>query len=252
MKIKEKKIYIRFYEELNDFLPKEKKKKRFTHSFIDRTSVKDLIESLGVPHTEVDLILVNGKSENFNYLINDGDDISVYPVFESLDISDVQHLRAKPLRKPKFICDVHLGKLARNLRMFGIDVHYKNFLIDEDIVKISLAEKRTILTRDTGLLKRADVTHGYFIRNDEPEKQTAEVISRFSLMKLVKPFTLCLDCGSKLVKINKKDILHLIPENVKQAQNKFFYCVNCKKIFWAGSHINNMTLFIKEMMNQIQ
>jgi len=252
MKIKEKKIYIRFYEELNDFLPKEKKKKRFTHSFIDRTSVKDLIESLGVPHTEVDLILVNGKSENFNYLINDGDDISVYPVFESLDISDVQHLRAKPLRKPKFICDVHLGKLARNLRMFGIDVHYKNFLNDEEIVKISLDEKRTILTRDTGLLKRADVTHGYFIRNDEPEKQTAEVISRFSLMKLVKPFTLCLDCGSKLVKINKKDILHLIPENVKQAQNKFFYCVNCKKIFWAGSHINNMTLFIKEMIKQLK
>jgi len=252
MKIKEKKIYIRFYEELNDFLPKEKKKKRFTHSFIDRTSVKDLIESLGVPHTEVDLILVNGKSVNFNYLINDGDDISVYPVFESLDISDVQHLRAKPLRKPKFICDVHLGKLARNLRMFGIDVHYKNFLNDEEIVKISLDEKRTILTRDTGLLKRADVTHGYFIRNDEPEKQTAEVISRFSLMKLVKPFTLCLDCGSKLVKINKKDILHLIPENVKQAQNKFFYCVNCKKIFWAGSHINNMTLFIKEMIKQLK
>lgn len=252
MKIKEKKIYIRFYEELNDFLPEEKKKKRFTHSFIDRTSVKDLIESLGVPHTEVDLILVNGKSENFNYLINDGDDISVYPVFESLDISDVQHLRAKPLRKPKFICDVHLGKLARNLRMFGIDVHYKNFLNDEEIVKISLDEKRTILTRDTGLLKRADVTHGYFIRNDEPEKQTAEVISRFSLMKLVKPFTLCLDCGSKLVKINKKDILHLIPENVKQAQNKFFYCVNCKKIFWAGSHINNMTLFIKEMIKQLK
>ncbi|MCL6493471.1 MAG: Mut7-C ubiquitin/RNAse domain-containing protein [Ignavibacterium sp.] len=252
MKIKEKKISIRFYEELNDFLPKEKRKKRFTHSFIDRTSVKDLIESLGVPHTEVDLILVNGKSVNFKYLINDGDDISVYPVFESLDISDVQHLRAKPLRKPKFICDVHLGKLARNLRMFGIDVYYKNFMNDEEIVKISLAEKRTILTRDTGLLKRSDVTHGYFIRNDDPEKQTAEIISRFSLMKLVKPFTLCLDCGSKLVKINKKDILHLIPENVKQEQNKFFYCVNCKKIFWAGSHFNNMSLFIKEMMKHLK
>lgn len=252
MKIKEKKISIRFYEELNDFLPKEKRKKRFTHSFIDRTSVKDLIESLGVPHTEVDLILVNGKSVKFNYLINDGDDISVYPVFESLDISDIQHLRAKPLRKPKFICDVHLGKLARNLRMFGIDVYYKNYLNDEEIVKISLAEKRTILTRDTGLLKRSEVTHGYFIRNDEPEKQTAEVISRFSLIKIVKPFTLCLDCGNKLIKINKKDVLHLIPENVKQTQIKFFYCVNCKKIFWAGSHFNNMTLFIKEMMKQLK
>lgn len=252
MKIKEKNISIRFYEELNDFLPKEKRKKRFTHNFIDRTSVKDLIESLGVPHTEIDLILVNGKSVDFNYLINNGDDISVYPVFECLDISDIQHLRAKPLRKPKFICDVHLGKLARNLRIFGIDVYYKNYLNDEQIVKISLAEKRTILTRDTGILKRAEVTHGYFIRNDKPEKQTAEVISRFSLMKIIKPFTLCLDCGSKLVKVNKKDILHLIPENVKQVQNKFFYCVNCKKIFWAGSHLNNMALFIKEIMEQLK
>ncbi len=111
MKINQKKVFIRFYEELNDFLPKEKQKKRFTHYFIDRTSVKDLIESLGIPHTEVDLILVNGKSVSFKYIIKNGDDISVYPVFESLDISDVQHLRAKPLRKPKFICDVHLGNL---------------------------------------------------------------------------------------------------------------------------------------------
>ena len=92
------KIYLRFYEELNDFLPEEKRKKRFIHQFIDRTSVKDLIESLGVPHTEVDLILANGKSVNFKYLINDEDDISVYPVFESFDITAVQHLRPKTLR----------------------------------------------------------------------------------------------------------------------------------------------------------
>ena len=149
----EHKIYIRFYEELNDFLPEERKKKRFEHQFIDRTSVKDLIESLGVPHTEVDLILVNGKSVNFKYLINDSDDISVYPVFESLDISEVQHLRPKPLREPKFICDVHLGKLARYLRMMGFDVFYKNNFDDEEIVRISLKERRAILTKTEEYLK---------------------------------------------------------------------------------------------------
>ncbi|MDH3268303.1 MAG: twitching motility protein PilT, partial [Ignavibacteria bacterium] len=78
-------IYLRFYEELNDFLPEERKKKRFVHNYIDRASVKDLIESIGVPHTEVDLILVNGKSVNFKYLIDDRDEVSVYPVFESFD-----------------------------------------------------------------------------------------------------------------------------------------------------------------------
>jgi uncharacterized protein with PIN domain/sulfur carrier protein ThiS len=251
MEIKTKKIAIRFYEELNDFLPKERRKKRFTHNFIDRTSVKDLIESLGVPHTEVDLILVNGNSVKFNYIINDGDDISVYPVFESLDISDVQHLRAKPLRKAKFICDVHLGTLARNLRMFGIDSYYKNNLNDEEIVKISLAEKRTILTRDIGILKRAEVTHGYFIRNDNPEKQISDVILRFSLIKLIKPFTLCLECGSKLVRISKKKILHLIPQNVRNEHNKFLNCINCKKIFWTGTHFNSMIKFINETIERI-
>ena len=144
----EHKINIRFYEELNDFLPEEKRKIRFVHHYIDRTSVKDLIESLGVPHAEVDLILVNGKSVGFDYLINDEDDISVYPVFESFDITDIQHLRPKPLREPKFICDVHLGKLARYLRMMGFDVYYYNDLTDEKIVSVSLKEKRAILTKD--------------------------------------------------------------------------------------------------------
>lgn len=255
MKINYKKVSIRFYEELNDFLPKVKKKKRFTHTFIDRTSVKDLIESLGVPHTEVDLILVNGKSVSFKYIIKDGDDISVYPFFvrsiieKNSDIFDVRHLQPKPLRKPKFICDVHLGKLARNLRMFGFDVNYKNSLNDDSIVDISLKEKRTILTRDVGLLKRSEVTHGYFVRNDDPEKQTVEVLQRFQLHKLIKPFTLCLECGRKLVRIAKNDIIDLLPEDVKKQQNKFIYCVNCKKIYWAGSHFNNMNMFIKSFLN---
>ena len=139
-----KTVYFRFYEELNDFLPSEKRKTRFEHHFINRTSVKDMIEAFGIPHTEIDLILVNGKSVDFNYVINDGDNVSVYPVFESLDISDVQHLRPKPLRKPKFILDVHLGKLARSLRMLGFDVLY-HFKIGS-VVCWQLRARHTTLT----------------------------------------------------------------------------------------------------------
>jgi uncharacterized protein with PIN domain len=233
MNIKTKQITIRFYEELNDLLPEEKRKKRFTYTFIDRTSVKDLIESLGVPHTEVDLILVNGKSVSFKYLIKDGDDISVYPVFESMDITDVQHLRPKPLRKPKFICDVHLGKLARNMRMLGLNVAYANNLSDEQIVKISLLEKRTILTRDLGVLKRTEVTHGYFVCEQDPERQTSEILIKSQLMWLIKPFTVCLDGGTQLKRIAKKQIIDLLPENVKKNIGRFMYCINCKKIYWA-------------------
>jgi len=245
---------LRFYEELNDFLPKEKRKKQFKHQFWGQPSIKDMIESLGVPHTEVDLILVNGKSVNFNYLVKDKDRISVYPEFESIDISNVQKLRPKPLRKPKFICDVHLGKLARSLRMFGFDVHYENNLSDEQIVEISLNQKRTILTRDLGILKRKEVTRGYFVREEDVKKQLVEIINRFDLFTLIKPLTLCLECGGKLIRISKKKISNyeLLPEKVKQTQNRFFICKDCKNLYWRGTHYDHMKIFLNNLISYLK
>jgi len=240
-------VYLRFYEELNDFLPEEKKKKRFTHQYIDKTSVKDLIESLGVPHTEVDLILVNEKSVGFNYIINDNDDISVYPVFESLDISEVQHLRPKPLREPKFICDVHLGRLARYLRMMGFDIAYKNNFDDEEIVKKSIEERRAILTKDKGILKRNEVTHGYFVRSKKVEEQTKEVIKRFNLQKQIKEFTRCLECNTELTKIAKEKISVNLPPKVNQSQEEFFSCPGCGKLYWKGTHHQKMLAFVETL-----
>jgi uncharacterized protein with PIN domain len=238
------KIYLRFYEELNDFLPIEKRKRRFEHHFIDRTSVKDLIESLGIPHTEIDMILVNGKSVNFKYLINDGDDISIYPVFESFDISDVQHLRAKPLRKPKFVADVHLGRLTKYLRMMGLDVLYKNNFSDNEIVQLSLKERRAILTRDRGILKRNEVTHGYWIRSTKVEEQVKEVIKRFDLQKEIKEFSRCIECNDLLKLIKKELIINQLPRKVAQSQNEFYQCPSCKRNFWKGTHYQKMLTFI--------
>lgn len=241
-----KSISIRFYEELNDFLPSIKRKKRLEHNFIDRTSIKDLIESFGVPHTEVDLILVNGSSVNFSYLINDGDDVSVYPVFESLDITDAQHLRSKPLRKPKFILDVQLGSLAKYMRMVGLDTIYKNSFSDEEIVKISLKERRAILTKAKGILKRSDVTHGYWIRNTKTIEQLKEVLHRFDLKNQINEFSRCLICNSNLKKISKEKIIDLLPAKVKEQQNTFYVCIHCDKIFWKGSHYTKMKEIIEE------
>ncbi|NWG28529.1 MAG: Mut7-C ubiquitin/RNAse domain-containing protein [Ignavibacteriaceae bacterium] len=241
-----KKVTIRFYEELNDFLPKEKKKKRFSHQFIDRTTVKDLIESLGVPHTEVDLILVNGKSVNFKHLINDGDDISVYPVFESFDITEVQHLRPKPLRKPKFVADVHLGRLTKYLRMMGFDVLYKNNFDDDEIVQLSLKEKRAILTKDRGVLKRNEVTHGYFVRSTKVEEQVKEVLNRFDLKNEIKEFSRCIECNELLMPIKKELIVNQLPQKVAQSQNEFYQCPSCNKNFWKGTHYRRMLSFIKQ------
>ncbi|MCU0406744.1 MAG: Mut7-C ubiquitin/RNAse domain-containing protein [Ignavibacteriaceae bacterium] len=241
------KVYLRFYEELNDFLPEEKKKKRFAHQFIDRTSVKDLIESLGVPHTEIDLILVNGKSVNFKYLINDGDNISVYPMFESFDITEVQQLRPKPLRNPKFVADVHLGKLTKYLRMIGLDVLYKNNFEDDEIVSISLKEKRAILTKDRGILKRNEVTHGYWIRTTKAEAQAKEVLERFNLQKEIKEFSRCIECNDLLEPIKKEEIINQLPPKVKQTKEEFRFCPSCKKIYWKGTHYRRMLAFVQSI-----
>jgi uncharacterized protein with PIN domain len=244
-----KKVTLRFYEELNDFLPEEKKKNRFPHNYIDRVSVKDVIESLGVPHTEIDLILVNGKSVGFEYLIDDGDDISVYPVFESLDISEIQHLRAKPLREPKFVADVHLGRLTKYLRMMGFDVSYKNDFKDDQIVKISLDEKRAILTRDAGILKRSEVTHGHWVRSTNVEEQVAEVLKRFDLKNQIKEFSRCIECNQLLGSVSKEKIINELSAKVAQSQNEFYRCPNCKKLYWKGTHHQKMLSFIQSVKN---
>jgi uncharacterized protein len=241
------KIYLRFYEELNDFLPEEKRKKRFTHQYVDRTSIKDLIESFGIPHTEVDLILVNGNSVNFKYLINDDDDVSVYPVFESLDVSNVQHLRPKPIREPKFVCDVHLGRLTRYLRMMGFDVLYRNNFEDAEIVQLSLNERRAILTRDKGILKRSEVTHGYWVRGIKVEEQVKEILHRFDLKKGIKEFSRCIDCNDLLKPVKKEFIIDQLPVKVAKTQNEFYKCPSCKKIYWKGTHYKRMLAFINSV-----
>jgi hypothetical protein len=242
-----KKLNFRFYEELNDFLPEEKRKTRFTLNYIDRASIKDVIESFGIPHTEVDLILVNGNSVGFDYLISDGDDISVYPVFESLDITNVQHLRPKPLRNPKFIADVHLGKLARYLRMMGFDVLYKNDFDDNEIVNLSLTERRAILTKDRGILKRNEVTHGYWIRSTKVKEQVIEVIKRFDLKNIIKEFSRCIECNSMLESISKSKIIAELPPKVSKSQESFSTCPACNKNYWKGTHHQQMLSFIQSV-----
>ncbi len=238
---------LRFYEELNDFLPKEKKKTSFPCIFSGNPSVKDLIESLGVPHVEVDLILVNGNPVNFSYKVNDEDNISVYPVFESLDIKGITHLRQKPLRNIRFILDEHLGKLAKYLRLCGFDTLISKEYTDNEIVIISVSEKRIILTRDRQLLKNRQVTHGCWIRSVHTDEQVIEVFRRFDLKNIVKPFSRCLECNSLLIEVSKDDIQdRLLPDTRKYYEN-FRKCPGCDRIYWEGSHFERM----KKMLGKL-
>jgi len=177
---------VRFYEELNDFLPVPLRKRDIGVEMDFPRPVRDAIESLGVPHTEIDLILVDGQSVGFGHLLRGGERVSVYPMFEALDITPVLRVRPRPLRDPRFIADAHLGELARRLRMAGLDASWSSDC-DDEIVRRAAADRRTILTRDEGLLRRRDVERGYFVRAAEIEAQLVEVVRALQLERLVRP-----------------------------------------------------------------
>jgi uncharacterized protein with PIN domain len=189
---------FRFYAELNDFLPSSRRYVSFAHPFQLRASVKDLIEALGVPHTEVDLVLVNGEPMDFSYLVGQGDRISVYPFFESLDITSLVRVRPEPLPEPRFVLDTHLGRLAAYLRMLGFDTLFRNDYADEELALISSHEHRILRTRDAGLLKRSVVTHGYCVREINSGRQVIRVLQHFDLLSAIVPFQRCLRCNGLL------------------------------------------------------
>jgi uncharacterized protein with PIN domain/sulfur carrier protein ThiS len=233
-------VELRFYEELNDFLPPERRKVSFMHDLTRRTSVKDLIESFGVPHTEVEVILVNGNSVDFSYIVQPGDRISVYPVFEALDVSPLIRLREKPLRNPRFVIDANLGQLARYLRLLGFDVIYRNNFTDREVAQIAHREQRIVLTRDRRLLQHKIITHGYFVRADKPREQVREILARLDLYGALRPFTRCLRCNGELETVDKEAVLDQLEPKTRKYYHQFRRCKDCGQAYWRGSHFNRM------------
>lgn len=231
---------FRFYEELNDFLPEERRKRDFAIEVDRARSVKDAIESVGVPHTEVDLIVVDGESVGFEHLLRGGERVAVYPMFEALDISPVVRLRPMALRDPRFVADVHLGKLARHLRMAGFDTLWTSDWDDDEIVQIAAVQGRTILTRDKGMLRRREVERGYFVRNTESEAQLGEVIRALQLESLLAPFTRCRECNVRLEEVPKEAVIDRIPDKVRGFYDRFKRCPGCERIYWEGTHFARM------------
>ncbi len=238
---------FRFYAELNDFLPPERRFVEFPYDFLDTATVKDRIESFGVPHTEVDLILVNGQAVDFSYRVRDGDRVSVYRVFESFDIAPLARLRPEPLREPRFVLDTHLGKMAAYLRMMGFDALYSNCFADEELARISREERRILLTRDVGLLKRGAVTHGYFVRETDSRRQLAEAVRRFDLARLAAPFTRCMRCNARLVAAAKGEVAGQLPPHAAEAYDEFRRCPACGRVYWRGSHYDRMRELIQSL-----
>jgi uncharacterized protein with PIN domain len=238
---------FRFYAELGDFLPPGLRQAPFEREFLDGAPVKDTIESFGVPHTEVDLILANGESVDFSYVVKDGDVISVYPMFEALDIAPLLKVRPQPLRDPRFVLDAHLGRLARYLRMMGFDTLYRNDYADPELARISRDEHRILLTRDRGLLKRSAVTHGYCVRETAVRRQLAEVLRRFDLARAARPFGRCLRCNGALEAVSKQEVAASLPPRTLELYDEFLRCPGCLGVYWKGGHYRRMAEFIETL-----
>jgi len=231
---------FRFYEELNDHLPASRRKCSFTHDFEGTPAVKDLIEALGVPHTEIDLILVNGRSARFSQRLRGGERLAVYPVFERLDIRPLYRLRPRPLRRTRFVADVHLGRLARHLRLLGFDTRYARDLDDPELVAVSVRERRILLTRDVGLLKHRILTRGYRVRATDPEQQLREIVRAFFLKRDLRPFTRCMSCNAAVRPVARATVAGRVPVRVFRRFRRFMRCTGCGRCYWRGTHYQRL------------
>lgn len=231
---------FRFYEELNDFLAPERRKREFTCPCARAATVKHMIEALGVPHTEVECILLNGESVGFDRMLNNGDRVAVYPKFEALDIRPLLRVREHPLRTTRFVADVHMGGLARLLRMAGFDTLYEPRFHDEEIAAISARDTRIVLTRDRALLMRKEITHGCYVHALKPAQQFHEIVQRLDLNNSMQPFRLCLHCNAPLHSIDKEQVRHRVPEGVLERHARFRTCPVCRRVYWEGSHWERM------------
>jgi uncharacterized protein with PIN domain len=182
------------------------------------------------------LVLVNGESVDFAWKIADGDRVSVYPVFEGLDIASVTMVRPSALRVTRFAADVHLGRLSGYLRMCGLDTLYRNDWQDQDLAATAVAEHRILLTRDRGLLKRAEVTHGYLVRGHRPRAQLMEVLDRFDLWSSLRPFTRCSVCNSAVEPVAKESVVERLLPRTALYYEEFWRCAGCGRVYWRGAH----------------
>jgi uncharacterized protein len=241
-------ISVRCYAELNDRLPVNRRQRTFPQTCPPHARIEDLLRALAISADAVDLVLVNGVSTGLLHPLSEGDLVSLYPVFESFDIRPVTKVRNGVLRKPSFILDVHLGKLAHLLRMLGFDTLYRNDYTDPLLVALSARESRTLLSKDRALVAQDAVQRGMVIRSQNPRTQLLEVMDRFDLYREAHPFTRCLECNTPLTAVRKELIEEQLPPVVRAQYEEFNRCIECGRVYWKGSHFARMEAYAREIL----
>lgn len=215
-----------------------------------RTSIKDAVEALGIPHTEVGQLIINGHEKNFDYLLKDDDAILIYPPIAPFDVTRPSILRPSPLPDFRFLVDANVGKLARLLRMAGFDSLFDPQLHDEHLAEIASREQRILLSRDISLLKRRKVIFGRLVREQDPQRQFDEVITLFGIAGMAKPFSRCLVCNNLLKPVEKIAVLDRLELLTRKYFDTFTICPACDRIYWAGSHRDKMVACLESLLEK--
>jgi len=240
-------VRVRCYAELNDFLPPDRRQREIDVRLDAPAPVRHLIVNLGIPPTEVELVMIGGVSVDLDAGLQDGDRVALYPMFESLDVSPLLRVRRRPLRTVRFIADAHLGRLARYLRLLGFDTLFSNDLGDERLASIAAGEGRIVLSRDRNLLMRRMITHGLYVPHKRASEQVQHVLDRLDLYRLIRPFTRCTVCNGLLVAVPKHEVEDELPPRVVTAFREFWRCTGCSRVYWKGSHYDRLASFVEDL-----
>jgi len=240
-------VAVRLYGDLADLAGTGRPQPHHEVPVASPRSVKDVIESLGVPHTEVDLVLVGGRSVAFSHRLIAGDRVSAYPPFADLDVATLSLVRPPPLSELRFLLDVHLGALANRLRLLGLDAAYRNDADDAELAAEAATDQRVLLTRDRGLLMRASVFHGQLLRSHDPDTQALEVVRRFELFDVLRPFSRCLRCGGPLATVAKAEVIDQLEPGTARSYDTFTRCDDCAQVYWPGAHHDRLATFVNQL-----
>ena len=237
-----------FFGGLEGLLVRRYRPAPVAYRFRDHPGVKDPIETMGIPHTEVDVVLANGRSVGFDYQLAHGDTIAVYPPDSAIPAVPLVRLSPILTAPARFVLDVHLGSLARRMRLLGFDTLYRNDFADAELLRLSLEQGRILLTRDLGILKHRRLVFGALVRSDYVNEQVQQILTRYRLFDQIRPWLRCMACNGLVEPVAKGEILHRLEPLTRRYYDEFRRCTACRRLYWRGSHHEKIEKWLASML----